>query len=267
MTSEPRWLLAPNPSPMTLDGTRTYIVGERAPVVIDPGPDIDDHVESILRSLAGAVPAAILLTHSHSDHSGAAPALSRATGAPVRMARGALADNGPRVEVDRFVEAGEELATDAGTLRVVPTPGHTPEHIAVHWTTAGAPAGGSLFVGDLMMGEGDTALVAPPEGDLRIYLESLARVESLAPERIYPAHGPPIEDPVEAVERYRRHRYARIEQVRAALASAGGPVEAERLVDRVYGKGLDPRLRRAAVGSLEAIIRYLEEAVDFEAYG
>ncbi len=256
MTNEPRWLLAPNPSPMTLDGTRTYIVGERAPVVIDPGPDIGEHVESILRSLAGATPTAILVTHAHSDHGGAASSLSRATGAPVCMARGALVDGRPPVEVDGFVEAGATVATDAGTLRVVPTPGHAPEHIAIHWTRSGESVGGALFVGDLMMGEGDTALVAPPEGDLRMYLESLARVESLAPERAYPAHGPTIEDPAGAVRRYRRHRLDRIRQVRAALGD--GPIDSEQLVDRVYGAELDSRLRRAAAGSLQAIIHYLE---------
>jgi glyoxylase-like metal-dependent hydrolase (beta-lactamase superfamily II) len=254
----PRWLLAPNPSVMTLDGTRTYIIGEREPVVIDPGPDIAAHVAAIVQTLDGAVPSAILLTHSHADHGGGAAALSRATGAPVRMAPGAPAGSPAGLEIERFLEPGELLATDAGVLRIVPTPGHTPEHVAIHWTLDGEERGGAVFVGDLMMGEGDTALVAPPEGNLLAYLNSLTTVESLAPERVYPAHGPPIDDPGEAVNRYRRHRETRIDQVRAALEESAGPVNPGDLVRRIYGDGLDPRLRRAAAGSIQAIIHYLE---------
>jgi glyoxylase-like metal-dependent hydrolase (beta-lactamase superfamily II) len=263
MTAAGLWILrAPNPSPMTLDGTRTYLVGLRDSVVIDPGPAIRSHIDAILSALGGAVPRAIVLTHLHRDHAGAARALQERTGAPVWC--------GPPAEISdasllppevTHLQTGTRVSTDSGTLEVVATPGHAREHLALLWRGGSAPPGGAIFVGDLMMGSGDTALVAPPEGNLADYLDSLATVERLAPAVIYPAHGPPITDPPSAIRRYRIHRAERIEQVRAALAD-GPHLQPYDLVDRVYGADLDPSLRRAAAGSLEAIREYLRgEAV------
>ena len=108
-----------------------------------------------------------------------------------------------------------------------------------------------------MMGEGDTALVAVPEGDHALYLRSLERVAALRPAVLYPTHGAPLADPAEALERYRVHREVRIRQVRAALAaSAASPAE---LVRRVYGPALHPALAKAAAGSLAAVLVYLAE--------
>jgi glyoxylase-like metal-dependent hydrolase (beta-lactamase superfamily II) len=242
---------------MTLDGTRTYIVGVRKPVVVDPGPPLVQHVESILRMLDGVIPIAIVLTHSHADHSGAASDLARATGSPVWMAPGARGGPHPTPHFDHAAAEGDLLETDAGRLKVVATPGHTPEHISLNWTETAGDAAGAVFVGDLMMGEGDTSLVAPPEGDLGDYLRSLTVIERLAPSVLYPAHGDALRDPADAVRRYRRHRMDRVEQVRAALETAR-PGDVESLIDQIYGRSLDPRLRSAAAGSLAAIIRYLE---------
>jgi glyoxylase-like metal-dependent hydrolase (beta-lactamase superfamily II) len=242
----PRTLIAPNPSPMTLDGTRTYIVGRELPVVIDPGPLSESHLGAIVAALGGARPAAILLTHAHSDHSDAAFPLAARTGAPVMMGRGALSPlNG---EVGWLAE-GDSIHSDAGTLAVVATPGHAPEHLSFHW-----PDGRALFVGDVFMGGADTTLVAPPEGDLGAYLDTLERVAHLAPGTLYPAHGPPLADT--AVERYRAHRMQRIEQVVSGLA-ARGPARPGELLDAVYGATLHPGLRAAAAGSLAAILQYL----------
>jgi glyoxylase-like metal-dependent hydrolase (beta-lactamase superfamily II) len=230
---KPRWLLAPNPSPMTLDGTRTFIVGERRPVVIDPGPAIEAHVDAIVRELGGVTPGAIVVTHSHPDHAGAADALSRATGAPI------------------WLGGRDRIETDAGAIEFVSTPGHTPDHVVIHWA-----AGNAVFVGDLLMGVGDTTLVAPPEGDLRHYLASLDVLGAMSARTFYPAHGPPITEVSVALERYRRHRMERIEQVRSALA-IGLPADPGMLADHVYGADLDPRLGDAARGSIEAILAYL----------
>ncbi|HSU17806.1 MBL fold metallo-hydrolase [Longimicrobium sp.] len=250
MTAAIRSLLAPNPGAMTLDGTRTYIVGRDRPAVIDPGPDDPAHLRAILDALGGASPTAILLTHSHSDHTAAAPALAAATGAPVMIARGShLNPEGDLIS--RWLEEGDEIETDAGALHVVPTPGHAPEHVAFHHSGSGA-----LFVGDTFMGGLDTTLVSPPEGDLAAYLRSLERIASLAPSILHPAHGPDIADPAEAVARYRRHREERIAQVVRALRAAG-PSRTGDLIDAVYGAELDPRLRLAAEGSLTAILGYL----------
>lgn len=248
--------LASNPSPMTLDGTRTYVVGRAQPVVIDPGPAEARHLDGLLELLGGARPLAILLTHGHPDHAAAARPLAERTGAPVLMARGGVEAGFPPVRADRWLEDGEAVETDAGPVRAVATPGHTPEHLAFFWTGAEAPAGGALFVGDLMMGEGDTALVAPPEGDLAAYLRSLERVRSLRPGVLLPTHGPPLADPAAAVARYLCHRRERIGQVVRALA-AGGPAAPADLVRAVYGRTLDPRLHEAAEGSLRAVLDYL----------
>jgi glyoxylase-like metal-dependent hydrolase (beta-lactamase superfamily II) len=220
---------------MTFEGTWTFIVGERRPVVIDPGPAIDAHVNAITRMLDGVTPAVILVTHGHADHADAAEALSRATGAPIWMG------------------GQDEIESDAGTLRFVPTPGHTPDHVVIAW-----PAGDAVFVGDLLMGAGDTTLVASPEGNLRDYLHSLDALERIGARALYPAHGPSIHDPAAALARYRRHRRARIEQVREVIAR-GVPAEPDALLDPVYGVGLLPSLRSAARGSIEAILEYLGE--------
>jgi glyoxylase-like metal-dependent hydrolase (beta-lactamase superfamily II) len=243
-----RLIRAENASPMTLDGTRTFIVGERAPLVIDPGPADAAHLAAIEAALDGATPVAILLTHDHPDHAAAAPALSERLGAPIRAggaAQGILA-----------LRDGEELRSDAGSIRAVATPGHTPDHISFWWTGGNAPARGALFVGDLLMGEGDTTLVAPPEGDLAAYLRSLDRVDELAPAVLYPAHGPPLTDPAAAVSRYREHRRERIRQVTDARR-ASPHASPEELVDLVYGRALHPGLRGAAEGSIRAILELL----------
>lgn len=228
-----RTLLAPNPGPMTLDGTRTYIVGRERPAVIDPGPLDRAHAEAIVAALEGREPI-ILLTHHHSDHADLAEPLARETGGRILP-----------------VAEGDAVRTDAGDLHVLATPGHAPDHVAFHW-----PARGAVFVGDTFMGVGDTTLVAPPEGDLAAYLRTLDRIAALEPAILYPTHGPPLDDPAEAIPRFRRHREQRIEQVVRALRRAG-PSRPRALLDAVYGAELDPALRGAAEGSLHAILGYL----------
>ncbi|HEU0055438.1 MAG TPA: MBL fold metallo-hydrolase [Longimicrobium sp.] len=256
MTESLATLLAPNPSAMTLDGTRTFVVGRARPVVIDPGPDDPRHLDAILRALGGVAPVAILLTHSHADHAAATPALAARTGAPVLLGRGAFREPFDPELVGRWLEEGDTVETDAGTLTAIATPGHAPEHFAFLWANGNAPAGGALFAGDAFMGVGDTTLVSPPEGDLAAYLRTLDRVAAVDPSVLLPAHGPPIVDPRAAVVRYRTHRTERVAQVVRALREAG-PSAPPALVDTVYGAALDPRLRTAALGSLLAILGYL----------
>ncbi|MGH7459252.1 MAG: MBL fold metallo-hydrolase [Longimicrobiaceae bacterium] len=231
-----RMVKAGNPSAMTLDGTRTFVVGSTQPAVIDPGPDDPAHLGAVLRLLAGVVPVVVLTTHAHPDHAAGARAISRATTAPVLHP----AD-------------GELTATDAGELQAVATPGHTPDHFCFLFNSS---RGRVVFVGDLLMGEGYTTLVAPPEGNLHDYLASLERIRRLDPVLLLPAHGPPIRAPDKALTSYRRHREERIGQLRAVLERRPGPARPGELVDEVYGE-LDPRLRAAAVGSLEAVLAYL----------
>ena len=246
-----RVLRAPNPSPMTLDGTRTFLLGTERVLVIDPGPVDEAHLAAI--AAAGPV-TAILLTHAHADHSAGAARLREITGAPVLMGRGAIAP--PPVAVDRWLEDGDRLEVDAGEAVAIHTPGHAPEHVCVLWRGDAAPLCGALFAGDLLMGAGDTTLISPPEGDVGAYLRSLDRVEALDVGIIHPAHGPPLRPAREGIQRHRRHREERLDALRALLATSPLATAAE-LVERVYGTELAPALRAAAEGSLAAMLEYL----------
>jgi glyoxylase-like metal-dependent hydrolase (beta-lactamase superfamily II) len=244
---------------MTLDGTRSFLVGRRRPVVIDPGPDDPAHLAALERALGGVTPEAIVLTHSHADHAGGAAALAAATGAPVLAATDAGGAGYPPELAVRWVAEGVGVETDSGLLHVLATPGHAPEHIALRWTGGDAPEGGAVFVGDLLMGSGDTTLVAPPEGDLRAYLQSLERLGALKPAVLYPAHGPPLTNPAAALRRYVAHRMERVAQVRAARA-ANPDLPVAELVRSIYGPALHPALAGAAEGSIRAVLAYLGES-------
>ncbi len=223
---------------MTLDGTRTFVVGGRRVAVIDPGPALPSHIEAITDAIGEGVVAAILLTHGHPDHAAAADGLAARVDAPVLgIARGTLDD-------------GAAVSTDAGELIALHTPGHTPDHTCFHW-----PAADAVFCGDLMMGGLDTALVAPPEGDLGEYLASLERVRALEPGIIHPAHGPSFEAPGPAIDAYIRHREDREAQVLEALVD-GGRTDRE-IAAAVYGEALPPGLEAAATAAVRAYLDYL----------
>ena len=231
--SQIRWIRADNPSPMTQDGTRTYLVGTGRVAIIDPGPLLAAHLNAVADAVGDAATACILITHTHPDHNEAAAEMAARLRARIVNAKdGAIID------------------TDAGELLVLATPGHTPEH-----TSFFLEAERAVFCGDLMTGGLDTALVAPPEGNLREYLHSLERIRALDPRIIYPAHGPAFEEPQLTIDRYVHHRMQRIEQVVTELAH--GASSAEALVEKVYGPHLDRRLRRYAESAVEAYLGYL----------
>ena len=238
----PRAVIASNPGPFTLDGTRSYILGRDRVAVIDPGPDDADHLRALRDAVGGARDAAVLVTHDHADHSGCARALADALGRPLL---------GSCREADRPLGEGDRVATDLGDLVAVRTPGHTADHLCFH-----LPGARTLFAGDLMLGEGDTTLLGDYPGCVRDYLASLDRVEALAPAVVYPAHGPPLEDVPGAVRTYRDHRMARIEQAEAARRAHPGTTPAH-LVTTIYGSELPPRLRAAAESSIAAMLDYL----------
>ncbi len=241
-------VLAPNPSPMTLDGTNTYVVGEPgagAVVVIDPGPDDPSHRQRVRDVVAGrdAEVVAILVTHHHADHAEAAAVWAADAGVPVVAADPAVAGPSGRVVAD-----GDEVAVGGTTLRVVATPGHTGDHVAFRTSD------GTLLVGDHVLGRG-TSVVAAPDGDLAAYLASLRRVLDLGPDVLLPGHGPALtEDPSAVVRYYLAHRAYREEQILAALVA--GPATPRALVEDIYAD-VDRRLWDAAEASTRATLELL----------
>ena len=253
-----RRVLAPNPSPFTYTGTQTYLVGEGEVAVIDPGPDLADHVDALVAALAGERVAAILCTHTHRDHSPASRPLQAATGAPiVGCAPLSLDDNGPRADEafdfayrpDRILADGERLAGEGWTLEAVATPGHTSNHLCL------ALAGeGALFTGDHVMGW-STTVVAPPDGDMADYMASLERLLAREDRVYYPAHGPAVVDPHDHVRRLIGHRRMRERQIIGHVERGEGRIPA--MVADIYAD-IDPRLFPAAGRSVLAHLVDLE---------
>src|SRR4051812_10076017 len=193
-------VLAPNPGSMSLDGTNTYLVGApgsgRA-VLVDPGPDDAAHLAAVEAALAArdAECVAVLVTHHHADHAEAALPWSAHFGAQVAAADPAVA--GPR---GRVLEHGERLELAGTSIGVVPTPGHTADHLAFRLES------GAVLVGDHVLGRG-TSVVTHPEGDVLAYLESLRRVHDLGPSALYCGHGPELTvDPGAVLAYYAAHR-------------------------------------------------------------
>lgn len=244
MPDRPAHINAGNEGLFTLDGTRTFLVGNRdRMVVLDPGPDVDVHVRAVVLSARTAASAIVLLTHGHADHAGAARRVAGELGAPVW---------GPaEADPDRVVSHGDAVPTGAGELRAVHTPGHTRGHLCYHW-----PERRALFAGDHLLGRGDTTWVAEYPGCVADYLRSLERLRGLDLAAIYPAHGPPLDEPEAALDRFEAHRRERIRQVREALEDRPG-ADAEDLLVAVYGRELPSGVRGAALQSLEALLDHV----------
>jgi glyoxylase-like metal-dependent hydrolase (beta-lactamase superfamily II) len=251
-------LLADNASPFTFTGTQTYLVGTREVAVIDPGPDLEAHVEAILAATRGRRIAAILCTHTHRDHSPASRPLAVATGAPiVGCAPLAIDDEGPRADAafdfdyrpDRVLVEGERLEGEGWALEAVATPGHTSNHLC--FALAGT---GILFTGDHVMGW-STTVVSPPDGDMTLYLESLDRLRGRDDRLYLPAHGPAVDNPQAHVRALVGHRRMREKQIIARLEAGEGRISV--MVEAMY-REVDPRLHPAAARSVLAHLIDLE---------
>ncbi|MCM3805620.1 MBL fold metallo-hydrolase [Streptomyces solisilvae] len=246
-------VLAPNASPMTLDGTNTWIVAEPdsdLAVVIDPGPLDDAHLKEVIATAerAGRRVALTLLTHGHPDHAEGAARFAELTRTSVRALDPALRLG------DEGLELGDVITTGGLELRVVSTPGHTADSLSFH-----LPADGAVLTGDTVLGRG-TTVVAHPDGRLGDYLDSLRRLRSLTVDdgvdTVLPGHGPVLNDARGAVEYYLAHRANRLAQVETAVEDGyRSPAE---VVAHVYAD-VDRSLWPAAELSVRAQLDYLRE--------
>jgi len=250
-------VLAHNPSAFTYYGTQTYLVGESDVAVIDPGPNLPEHIEAILHAIAGRSVVAITCTHTHRDHSPAARPLATVTGAPIiGCAPLALDAVGPRADEsfdgdyqpDRVIEDGETLEVGGRQLIAVATPGHTSNHLCY-------ALGDALFTGDHVMGW-STTVVFPPDGDMGAYMTSLEKLRRRSDRIYYPAHGPAVTNPQQYVRHLAGHRMQRENQILRLVGEQ--PRDIPDIVAHAY-PGLDPRLVTAAGGSVLAHLLDLEK--------
>lgn len=259
-----RRVLAPNAGPFTFTGTCSYIVGRGRVAVIDPGPNEPSHIEALLNATRGETVAQIVLTHTHRDHTAGVPALKERTGATTFA-------EGPH-RAARPLHAGEAVPLDAGgdyafvpdvrvgdgaliegpdyALEAVATPGHTANHLAFALKSSKI-----LFSGDHVMAW-STSIVAPPDGSMRDYLDSLHKLKARPETHYFPGHGPEARDAHDLVERYIAHRGARETAIIRKLERGESGIAA--LVQGIY-IGLDPRLQKAAAMTMLAHLEHLVE--------
>jgi glyoxylase-like metal-dependent hydrolase (beta-lactamase superfamily II) len=263
-----RRIIANNPGPFTFTGTCTYVVGDGAVSVVDPGPDDPAHIDALLDALAGERVARILITHTHRDHSPGARLLAARTGAPIlgcgphqasRAVRegeslmldaSADADHAPA----RILQDGEHVEADDHCFVAIATPGHTANHLAFALTDGAGEPTGMVFSGDHVMAW-STTIVAPPDGAMGPYLASLERLIAREDDRVYwPGHGGPVSEPRRFTRALLQHRRQREAQVLDFLGKGPG-----RITDMVKANypGLAPALLGAAALSVFAHIEDL----------
>jgi glyoxylase-like metal-dependent hydrolase (beta-lactamase superfamily II) len=243
-----QFILAPNPGPMSLEGTNSYVIraaGHPGVVVVDPGPIDEAH----LQALAAAGPVElILITHRHADHTAGSARLHALTGAPVRAA-----DPSHCHGAGAPLQDGEAIRTAGLDIRVLATPGHTSDSVCFHLPDDGPQ--GTVLTGDTILGRGTTVL-DHPDGTLGDYLASLDRLEALGAATVLPAHGEALPSLEAIVRAYRDHRHERLDQIRAALDRLGPDATVSDVADAVYSD-VGPSVRRAAEMSVAAQLDYL----------
>ncbi|WP_029137163.1 MBL fold metallo-hydrolase [Nakamurella lactea] len=242
-----RTVLAPNPGPMTLEGTNSYVIGRRGAgaVIVDPGPADERHLSALGAARDVQL---ILITHRHPDHTEGAARLHELTGAPVRAADPVHCHGGGTPL------AGPERIESAGVvIEAVPTPGHTDDSVSFLLPDDGP--GGSMLTGDTILGRG-TTVIAHPDGSVADYLRSLDRLQGYGAARVLPAHGPQLASLEQTCREYRDHRLLRLEQIREVLRRLGADATIDQVVDAVY-TDTPAQVRFAAMKSVAAQLEYL----------
>jgi glyoxylase-like metal-dependent hydrolase (beta-lactamase superfamily II) len=255
-----RRLVAPNASPFTFNGTCTYIVGRDRVAIVDPGPDDDSHLSALLAAVDGERVETILVTHTHRDHSVGARKLRAATGARMIGAApftprgdgstGLDSAHDRDYSPDAILVDGERWQGAGYTLEAVATPGHCSNHVCFALVEEGA-----LFSGDHVMAW-STSVVAPPDGSMRAYLDSLDKLRGRAETIYWPGHGGPVAEPQRYLRALIHHRRQREASILNTLAD--GPQTIPALVAKVY-VGLNPSLTHAAGFSTLAHLEDLSE--------
>ena len=253
-----RRMVAPNGSPFTFTGTCTYIVGTGKVAIIDPGPDNDAHLKALLRAVDGESVEHIVITHTHRDHSPGARALQKATGATIiGCAAHVPVENAPSGRLDAGhdtdhrpnsqMQDGDVLSGQGFTLEAIATPGHASNHLAFALREEN-----TLFSGDHVMAW-STSIVAPPDGSMHDYMQSLEKLLARQEIRYWPGHGDAVEDPHTYVAALAHHRRQREAAIQERVAAGDGFIAT--IVTHVY-QGLDPKLHGAAALS---VLAHLED--------
>ena len=251
-------IVAPNPGPMTLEGTNTYVVGADPAYVIDPGPAIEEHVEAVRTAgeERGGI-AGVLLTHSHADHSAGV----RLLGAPLLHGTVSEGDEttppkGAVLDRPHGVGSGQDSSRRIGPFTLLPSPGHAADHVCFTRESANGP-GPVVFCGDLILGHGSS--IVPPRsmgGSLADYMDSPERLAGLDPALLCPGHGPWITDPRTKIAEYVAHREEREAKLVAALDA--GERDPGRLLDAAWDDVPEP-MRPAAAVAMQAHLEKLED--------
>ena len=258
-----RAIVANNPGPFTFKGTMSYIIGRGKVAILDPGPDDDAHVAALLDAVRGETVSHIFVTHTHRDHSPAVPKVKAATGAtvyaqgPHRLARPLHIGETRRLDAsadmdfrpDVALADGEVVSGDGWTMEAVTTPGHTANHMSFALKESDL-----LFAGDHVMAW-STTIVAPPDGAMTDYMESLQKLARRSEPLYLPGHGAAVRDAPRYVEFLIRHRQGREASILHRLGK--GAADIPTIVKTVY-IGLDPRLVGAAALS---VLAHLEDLV------
>ena len=249
-------VLAHNPSAFTYYGTQSYLLGGREVAVVDPGPDLPEHLDALSDAIGDRKLIAIMCTHTHRDHSPAARPLAERTGAPIiGCAPLALETVGARADAsfdgdyapDRVLQDGDTIQADGKAITAVATPGHTSNHLCFAY-------GDALFTGDHVMGW-STTVVVPPDGDMAAYMASLDKLRGRQDRIYYAAHGEPVRNPQQYVRHLMGHRMQRERQILKLVGEKARTIPD--IVANAY-PGLDPRLTAAAGGSVLAHLVDLE---------